>query len=358
MEFNQATIRRFLIDAIPSRFQYLSPDEFNSFIAFVFQTDGYEVEELTKKAESGHYLVARKDGQSLIIKSLRYPQEHKINVDEIQKAASARTFHQTDQAWIITTSSFIEAAKKEADKLDVELWDWDAFYQALTQLFFEGKSHFEFVDVTALTQPTVEVNNPEIKLKVSWQPEEGVSVQWYNLLMVISNNSDRNVYLHLDLPALIDKNRNQIMADQWADNEFVAGLIYSGASIRTNALFKASKLGESPPGGKIMLTCHERTEPPSTYHLSARIKGSACYFVTYCYSEESEAYRLMIDFRDNQLSKSIPGRLFISIYYFLSPCLVRFAPRIYFLDRAIKMLTQGVVRIIQRRYSQDSKEGG
>ena len=268
MEFNQATIRRFLIDAIPSRFQYLSPDEFNSFIAYVFETDGYKVEELAKKAESGYYLIARKEDQSLIIKSLRYPQEHKVNVDEIQMADAARIFHQTDQAWIITTSSFTDVAKKEAEKLDVELWDWEAFYQALTQLFFEGKSHFEYVDVAALTHHNVDNINPEIKLKVNWQPEEGVSVEWYNLGIVVSNNSDRNVYLHLDLPALIDKNKNQIMADQWAENEFVAGLIYSGASIRTNALFKASRLGDSPPGGRIMLTCHEEFQKGAS-------KGSA-----------------------------------------------------------------------------------
>ncbi|HUR30033.1 MAG TPA: restriction endonuclease [Saprospiraceae bacterium] len=351
MEFNQSTIRRFLTDAIPSRFQYLSPDEFNAFVAHVFEVDGYEVEELAKKAESGYYLMARKEDLSMIIKSLRYPPEHKINVDEIQKAAAARIFHQTDQAWIITTSSFTDVAKKEADKLDVELWDWDAFYQALTQLFFEGKSHFEFVDVPALTQQNVEISNPEIKLKVNWQPVEGVSVQWYNLEMVISNNSDRNVYLHLDLPALIDKKKNQVMADLWADNEFVAGLIYNGASIRTNALFKAAKLGESPPGGKIMLTCHERTEPPSTYHLSARIKGSACYFVTYCYSRDSEAYRLMIDYRDHHLSKSISGRMFISLYYFISPWLVRFAPKLYILDYTIKKVTETVIRMVRKRYS-------
>ena len=351
MEFNQATIRRFLIDAIPSRFQYLSPDEFNSFIAYVFETDGYKVEELAKKAESGYYLIARKEDQSLIIKSLRYPQEHKVNVDEIQMADAARIFHQTDQAWIITTSSFTDVAKKEAEKLDVELWDWEAFYKALIQLFFEGKSHFEYVDVAALTHHNVDNINPEIKLKVNWQPEEGVSVEWYNLGIVVSNNSDRNVYLHLDLPALIDKNKNQIMADQWAENEFVAGLIYSGASIRTNALFKASRLGDSPPGGRIMLTCHERTDPPSTYHLSARIKGSACYLVTYCYSRESEAYRLMIHYRDNHLSKRLAGRIFISLYYFLSPWLVRLAPKFPLLDFILRKVTQISIGMIRRRYS-------
>lgn len=349
MEFNQDNIRRFLIDAIPSRFQHLSPDEFCSFIGYVFTADGYEVEELDKKGEPGHYLIAKKDDQSLIIKALRYPKEIAVNIDEIQKVTAARTFYETDQAWIITTSLFAPPAKKEADKVDIELWDWEAFHNALAQLFFEGKTYFQFVEQYGATYGE-EVKTTEIKLKASWQPEEGIGTEWYNLGIVVTNASNRNVYIHLDLPALIDNNKNQVMADQWLENEFVAGMIYSGASVRTNALFKASRLGESPPGGRIIVTCHERTDPPSTYHLSARIKGSACYFVTHCYSRSSEEYRLMINFRDIRLSRNIAGRIIISCYYFISPTLVKLATKSVIFDIAIRFITDKAIGFIKKRY--------
>src|SRR5688500_9778034 len=241
MDFNQTDIRRFLIDSIPSRFNNLSHFEFTSFMAHVFRTDGYDVDEIVKNRELAPDLIEKKDGSKSVIKALRYTPDHHVKIHEIQQAAASRDFYEADQAWIITTSSITGEAKKEAERLDVELWDWDDFYQALSQLFFEGKSHFDFIESL---EPAIgiTVNDPDIRLKAKWQPEEGISSEWYNLDLTITNPSDRNLYIHLDLPALIDQRKNQVSAEQWAENEFVAGMIYAGASVRTNALFKASRL--------------------------------------------------------------------------------------------------------------------
>ncbi|HUR30947.1 MAG TPA: restriction endonuclease [Saprospiraceae bacterium] len=349
MDFKHPNIRRFLIDSLPSRFNNLSPAEFASFMAFVFRTDGYEVEEIDKKGDLSANLLAKKDDTSLVIKALRYHAEQLVNIHEIQQAAAAKTYYDTAQSWIITTSSFTKEARKEADSLDIELWDWDTFYQALSQLFFEGKSHFEFMEST-LPDVNTEIKDPELRLKAKWQPEEGISSEWYNLDLIITNPSERNIYIHLDLPALIDPKKNQVSADQWATNEFVAGIIYSGASIRTNALFKASRLGERPPSGRIMLTIHERTDPPSTYHLSAKLKGSACYLVTYCYSMDSAEYLYMIRYRDQILSKRIAGRLFIGLYYLISPLLIKWAPRVPMIDAIIKKMTQKAIDYLKTKY--------
>lgn len=349
MDFQKTDIKRFLVDSIPSRFNNLSPSEFTSLMAHVFRTDGYNVDEIGKKGDLTPGLIANKDGTSLVIKALRYPPEHPVKTHEIQQAAASREYYETDQSWIITTSSFSEDAKKSAEELDVELWDWDAFYNALTQLFFEGKSHFEFVDGLEPAKG-VEISDPGIKLKVKWKPEEGISSDWYNLDLVISNPSDKNIYIHLDLPALIDQKKNQVTADQWAENEFVAGMIYSGASVRTNALFKASRLGERPPSGKVMLTCHERTEPPLTYHLSAKLKGSACYIVTYCYSRHSDEYLIMTRYRDEVLVNTFAGRIFVSAYYLISPAMIKWAERSSWFDFTLKFLAQRITAYIKKKY--------
>lgn len=346
MEFPHPDIKRFLIESIPSRFNNLSPAEFESFMGFLFRTDGYDVDEIAKKGDLGANLVARKDGISLAIRALRYQPEHLVKIHEIQQAAAARTFYETDQSWVITTSSFTDEAKKEADAQDIELWDWDAFYQALSQLFFEGKNHFDFIG-TLEPNIGVEAKDPDIRLKAKWKPEEGIGAEWYNLDLVITNPSDRNVYIHLDLPALIDGKKNQVSADKWADNEFVTGMIYTGASVRTNALFKASRLGERPPSGKVMLTCHERTDPPSTYHLSAKLKGSACYVVTYCYSRDSVEYAMMTGYRDKVLMKSILGRGIISAYYWISPGLIRIAENIPVIDFVLRLVMKKIVIIFR-----------
>ena len=345
MDLKQHDLKRFLVDSIPSRFQNISPAQFISVMASVFRTDGYEVEDIIPGPEALADLLARKPDASLVIRALRLPAEHLVGVGDIQKAASARTFYKTDQSWIITTSSFTPEAKEAADKLDIELWDWDAFYLALKQLFFEGKSHYEYAELNP-TEVNHAAESADLRLKAKWQPEEGIGAEWYNLDVVISNNSNRHVYLHLDLPALIDSNKNQITADQWAENEFVAGIVYSGASVRTNALFKASRLGELPPGGRIMLTCHERSETPSTYHLSCRLKGEACYFVTYCYGRQSTEYQNMIRFRDLHLRSWIAGKIIIAIYYRLSPCLVELAYKSRIADRFMRSFTGKITKLI------------
>jgi hypothetical protein len=155
----------------------------------------------------------------------------------------------------------------------------------------------------------------------------------------VTNPSDRNIYLHLELPALIDGKKNQVMADQWAEGEFDAGMIYAGATIKTNALFSVAKIGDRPSGGRVVLTCHERQEIPLTYHLAARLKGEACYFVTYCYTRESEEYRDMIKFRDEVLSQTWYGRRMVKWYYQVSPGLVASAANQQWLDTLIRRLT-------------------
>jgi len=346
MDFNQLDIRRFLIDSIPGRFSHLSPAEFESFIGYLFQVDGYEVEQISKKSDFTANLLARKDAITLVIRVMRYIPDHFIKESEIQQASAARDFYEADQSWIITTSGFSDEAKALAEVSDIELWDWDALNHALSELFFEGKSHLDYAD-SSQRQPAITTNEPVIKLKVKWEAQEGVGVEWYNLSLVLSNPTDENLYIHLDLPALIDKRKNQISAEKWADGEFVAGMIYAGASVHTNALFKTSKLGERPSGGRIVVTCHER-EPPVTYHLGARLKGEACYFVTYCYSRQSAEYFLMTRFRDEVLSLTFFGRIWIDLYYFFSPFLVQWAPKNKIIDFIIRKLSHLAINSVNQ----------
>ncbi len=346
MDFNESDIKRFLVDSIPNRFSHLSPSEFESFIAYLFGVDGYEVETISKKSDLTANLLARKDGTTLVIRVLRYLPDQIVRENEIQEASAAKDFYETDQSWIITTSGFSDEAKELAETSDIEFWDWDALVHALNDLFFEGKSYLEFSDSIS-RPPEIIAREPVVKLKAKWEAQEGVGAKWFNLSLIVTNPTDENLYVHLDLPVLIDKKKDQFSAEKWADGEFVAGMIYKGASIHTNALFKTSKLGERPPGGKIIVTCHER-EPPLTYHLEAKLKGEACYFVTYCYSRDSEEYVMMTAFRDEVLSKLFMGRIGIDLYYFFSPMLVKWAPYNKILEGVIKKLTMLIVAKVKK----------
>ena len=346
MSFQHPDIKRFLLDAIPSRFAHLTPEEFESFMVYLFGLDGYSVESVPKRGDTAANLLARKDDHSMMIRILQLPPDQVVREDEIHKAEAAKAYHETDQAWIITTSAFTKAAIRVAEKADVEWWDWDALYQALLDTFFDGKSHLEFVDL----KPTVineDVAIPEFRLKVKWQPEEGIDAEWYSLSLTVTNASDSSYYLHLDLPAFIDTKKQQTIADKWAGGEFVSGMVYEGASVRTSALFRATRLGEHPPGGKIMLSLHIRADPSITIHLGAKLKGDACFFVTYCYSRQSPEYQLMAAYRDDVLGKSIAGRFFNRIYYAISPFLIRLAQRSPVVGQCISSFTKMIVKNVR-----------
>ena len=324
MDFHQLDIRQFLEEAILVRFEQLNPQEFEQFISYLFEVDGFEI---AKGKPDGHFagiIRAEKDGAKHAIIPVLAALDDKVGEEWIEKGREAREFLQAEQAWVITTTAFSKDARKAADEEGIELWDWDVLYEALCQLFFEGKTHEAYFE----NHPTIKELSEtvsELKLKVKWEAAEGIGSEWYNLGLTITNPTNRNVYLHLHLPALIDLKRQQVMAEEWVEGEFVAGLIYAGASVRTNALFNAAKLGERPPGGKIVLTCHERLEVPVTYHLEARLKGEACYIITYCYSTHSEEYHQMTMYRDHVLRRSWIGRQMVSVYYFTSPWLIRLA---------------------------------
>src|SRR4030095_2900580 len=85
-------------------------------------------------------------------------------------------------------------------------------------------------------------------------------------------------------------------------------------------------------------------EPPVTYHLSAKLKGEACYFVTYCYTRQSAEYAIMTSFRDEDLCKTFFGRIGISLYYFLSPFIIWIAPQNKVIDICIRKLTSVMVK--------------
>lgn len=345
MNFPPPDPRRFLLESIPDRFSQLSAEDFGNFIRYLFQLDGYEVEPTVTSVDLGHHVRAKKDDSSLIIIPIHTAAQELIEIDSIRKAIRARELYKSEQSWVITNSTFSKEARSFADHSDIELWDWNSLYEGICQLFFEGKSHLEYTPPPPVYTEQDADDISELKLKVKWMPQEGVGKEWFNLELKVSNPTTRNVYVHLELPVLIDTRQNQIAADEWGSEEFVSGLIYSGATIKTNAMFKANKIGERPLGGRVMLTYHERDTAPKTYHLSSRLKGEACYFVTYCYGRGSEEYLAMIDYRDQVLSRTFIGRAMIVLYYALSPIMVRLAKRHKCVDLAVRWFTKKIVEV-------------
>jgi hypothetical protein len=344
MKFPPANPQRFMLESIPLRFGNLTGEQFGEFIRYLFQLDAYEVLPVVMSKDLGIHMQAIKDGITHLILPIRSEDEAQVDVVDVKRALQATALYKANSPWIIATGGFTKDAKALARHSDVELWDWDSLYEAICHLFFEGKSHLEFQQPTTLTAPPVEHEvDSELKLKAKWMAVEGVDATWYNLQLSISNPTERAQYIHLELPAFIDSKSTQVYADQWGVEEFVSGTIYSGATVRTNAQFRVSKLGERPPGGHVALTYHERMETPITFHIKAHVKGEACYVVTYCYGRDSAEYRRMTQFRDSFLAKSIIGRWCILTYYAISPFLLEMAAKHLWINQLLRKAVTLVV---------------
>lgn len=58
-----------------------------------------------------------------------------------------------------------------------------------------------------------------------------------------------------------------------------------------------------------------------------RVEAKGCYIATHCYGENHIITNSLRQYRDHKLSQSFMGRVFIQLYYFISPSLVRLANR-------------------------------
>lgn len=216
-------------------------------------------------------------------------------------------------------------------------------------MFFQGKPHTDVIFYPDQVRDAEPPEEPELHLKVKWSPQEGDEKGWYNLHLQISNQSDQHVYIHLELPAFINSKREQFMADKWRVDDFVAGMVYSGASVTTNAQWKVNRLGDRPPKGTVVMTYHVRHDTPQTYHLRAPLRGEACFVVASCYGPESDEYAVLTRFRNDVLYSSMPGRLFVKAYYWAGPALVQLIQNVPFMRRIVKYCVKQLYQVILRR---------
>ncbi|SDM29182.1 hypothetical protein SAMN05421813_10927 [Daejeonella rubra] len=82
-----------------------------------------------------------------------------------------------------------------------------------------------------------------------------------------------------------------------------------------------------------------------------RLNGSkGCFIATYVYGDfDAPEVVLLRKFRDEELDKSILGRTFIQIYYYLSPKLIRVLGSSRTFKRISKIITEALIKTLNER---------
>lgn len=77
------------------------------------------------------------------------------------------------------------------------------------------------------------------------------------------------------------------------------------------------------------------------------LRSGGCFIATACYgSPLAEEVKALSDFRDNYLKRCLPGRVFIKVYYTISPPLAELIQRHKLLKSTVRFILARLVHLI------------
>lgn len=109
------------IAQIESGYQYLSPFEFEKYVAQLFKEKDYKVDITPKSGDFGADVIARKSGETVAIQVKK--QRNNVGVKDVSHLVGSLHYYGADRGVLVTTSNFTKAAIEMAKKAPVELWD-------------------------------------------------------------------------------------------------------------------------------------------------------------------------------------------------------------------------------------------
>lgn len=118
------------IDKILSR---LSPSQFEDFIGLLFKSMGYEVIDLPYVGDYGADLVAKRNGETIVVQVKKYGLGHRVGAPEVQKTLGSIWKYNANKAILVTTSTFTAKAYDQAAGAPIELWDRKKLKKMLEQ---------------------------------------------------------------------------------------------------------------------------------------------------------------------------------------------------------------------------------
>jgi restriction system protein len=114
----------------------MSGVEFENFLAAFFRRQGYIVNTTPGSGDQGADLLLYKEDRSIAVQVKQW--QGSIGNSAIREAHAGRTFYNTFEAWVITTSFFTGKAVEAARHMGVRLIDGTELAQQVSSTFREG----------------------------------------------------------------------------------------------------------------------------------------------------------------------------------------------------------------------------
>ena len=324
MHYFDADIDAFLKAAIPRRFQDISPYEFEDFMAFLFEENGFFVEQTDYSADFGADLIVEKEGIRTAVQIKRYAASNKVGVNDINQVIGAASYYGTDQAMLITSSSITNPARQLAGEASVLIWEWIDLLEIIQDTFFDGKSFYTYFNM--LDQSPAELSFEFDITSIEYEQLTHKGAQSIVIKGELTNLSEQNLYIKLGMPIYIGNNNRQYTAVDWMEDYFSEGLVFSDSKVEFAFIFLPRQMEKISKGDRIILHIFDQDDKELMIldHQLKEAEGT-CFVVSFCYGRESNQYQEFISFRENYLKSNAIGLRIIRYYYQLSPFLIEFA---------------------------------
>lgn len=365
MRFKREDIPKILKSALKNKFSDFPPKDFEEFIAQLFRDNGYEVERTKYSGDYGVDLIIMKDTKRIAVQVKRYSGKNKVGIKDANQVLGGKDYYRCKNAMIVTTSSFTNSVKNLATRTGLDLWDWNKLQKYICNTYLEGKDYYEyFGEDVYKKEPAQDFFNVRLS-KVKYNVLMKGNFYATLVYLKITNVTDKNIDVSIqELPVYISRFNEQIEAIAHYSGYFIGGMVYAGCTVESCFVFYSNKVPQVTEGDKMVL---KMTYLDESFSKVVRVKHtvkhtyiqeppkktrSECFIATATYGTPmANEIDILRKWRDASLLQNKSGRLFVKIYYRISPPIAVFISKSNKRKIIMRKILKPLIRVLKDRYS-------
>lgn len=270
----------------------LDPYEFEQFVANLWEAKGYDTAVTSGSNDRGIDFEAEKLGRKEVVQVKKYGPDNKVGSQEVRNYATLyQQVPEANTVVLVTSSSFTEQAEELADDLKVEIFDGERLAEEIRKY-----------DVDA----DVDISRPSNNFGVKGIVAFFNSVGEYGFIAAEGMGED--VFFHME----------DLEVDALEEGEKV------GLDVEDTA--------KGPKAKNVV-----RLDDDVQVDVESDGNDVGCFIATAAYgTSTADEIDLLRAFRDEKLRGSIPGELFITIYYSVSPPIAKHIEKSDYRQRIVR----------------------
>lgn len=106
--------------------------QFEHYLGFLFQSQGYKVKVTRAAGDYGADLVIEKEGKKIVVQAKRYSKN--VGIEAVQQAQASIAHYKAQEAWVVSNSDYTDAARNLASSNSVRLINREMLISMILQM--------------------------------------------------------------------------------------------------------------------------------------------------------------------------------------------------------------------------------